>query len=225
MHTAESLQSCPTLCNPMHCGLSDSSVHEISQVRILEWVACPPPGDLPGPEIKHMSLYISCIISSVQFSRSVVSDSLRPNELQHARLPCPSLSPGVCSNSCPLSWWCHPTISLSVAPFSSCPQFFPASGSFPVSWLFALCGQRIKTSASAPVPPIQDWFPLELRIDAFELWCWRRLLRVPWTARRSNQLWVRSSIMSQRHRICLCNRFFFTKMNTSWLICFTISSH
>ena len=74
--------------------------------------------------------------SSVQFSLSVVSDSLRPHGLQHTRLPCPSPTPGACSNSCPLSRWCHPTISSSVVPFSSCPQSFPASGSFPMSQFF-----------------------------------------------------------------------------------------
>ena len=84
--------------------------------------------------------------SSVQFSHSVVSDSLWSHGLQHARLPCPSLSSGVHSNSCPLSRWCHPTISSSVAPFSSCPQSFPASGSFPVSQLFASGSQRISPS-------------------------------------------------------------------------------
>ena len=98
------------------------------------------------------------------FSRSVVFDSLRPHGLQHARLPCPSLSLGVCSNSCPLSPWCYPTISSSVSPFSSCPQSLPASGSFLTSWLFASGDQRIGTSASASALPvnIQSWFPLEL---------------------------------------------------------------
>ena len=83
-------------------------------------------------------------------------------QLQHARLPCPSLSPGVCSDSCPLSQWCHPTISSFVIPFSFCPQSFLASGSFPVSWLFTSGGQSISVSASASVFPvnIQDWFPL-----------------------------------------------------------------
>ena len=93
-----------------------------------------------------------------------MSDSLRPHELQHARLLCPSLSPWVCSNSDPVSQWCHPTISPSVAPFSSCPQSFPASGSFPVNQFFASGGQSIRASASASVLPmsIQDWFPLGL---------------------------------------------------------------
>ena len=99
---------------------------------------------------------------SVQFSHSVVSDSLWPHGLQHTRLPCPSTTPIACSNPCPSSWWCHPTISSSVAPFSSCLQSFPASGSFQISQLFASGGQSIGVSASASVLPmnIQDWFPL-----------------------------------------------------------------
>ena len=95
----------------------------------------------------------------------VVFDSLQPHGLQHARLPCPSLSPRVCSHSCPLSWWCHPTISSSVTLFSSCPQSFPASESFPTSQLFASGGQNTGVSASVSVLPmnIQGWFPLGLR--------------------------------------------------------------
>ena len=100
--------------------------------------------------------------SSVQFSCSVLSDSLWPHESQHASPPCPSPTPGVYSNSCPLSWWCHPTISSSVVPFSSCPQSLPASGSFPMSQFFTSGGQSIGVSASALVLPMntQDWFPL-----------------------------------------------------------------
>ena len=96
------------------------------------------------------------------FTHKVVSDSLWPHKLQHARLPWPSPSPGVCSNSCPLTWWCHPIISSFVAPFSR-PQSFPASGSFSKSWLLS-GGQSIGASASASVLPvnIQDWFPLGL---------------------------------------------------------------
>ena len=99
---------------------------------------------------------------SVQFSRSVVSGSLRPHESQHARPPCPSPTPGVHPNSCPLSQWCHPAISSSVIPYSSCPQSFPASESFPMSQLFASGGQSIGVSALASVLPknIQDWSPL-----------------------------------------------------------------
>ena len=98
------------------------------------------------------------------FSCSVMSDSLWPHGLQHARLPCPSLSPRVCSNSCPLSRWRHPIISSSVLPFSSCPQSFPASGFFPMSQLFVLVGRSIRASASASVLPVNiwGWFPLGL---------------------------------------------------------------
>ena len=99
---------------------------------------------------------------SVQFSCSVMSDSLRPHELQHARPPCPSPTPGVHPNSCPSSRWCHPAISSSVVPFSSCPQSLPASESFPMSQLFVSGGQSIGVSASTTVPPVntQDWSPL-----------------------------------------------------------------
>ena len=93
-----------------------------------------------------------------------MSDSFQPHGLQHARIPCLSLSPRFCSNSCPLSQWCHSTISSSVIPFSSCPQSFPASGAFPMSWLFTSGGQSFGVSASASVLPvnIQGWFPLGL---------------------------------------------------------------
>ena len=100
--------------------------------------------------------------SGLLFSHSVVSNSLLLHGLQHARLPCPSLSPDVCSNSCPLSRWCHPTISSSVVPFSSYLQSFPASGSFQMSHFFTSGGQSIGVSALTSVPPvnIQDWLPL-----------------------------------------------------------------
>ena len=113
-------------------------------------------------------------ICQLLFSHSVVSDSLWPHRLQHTRLPCPSSSPGACSNSCSLNQWCHlsfspslhsplsDAISSSVIPFSSCLQSFPASGSFPMSQLFVSGGQSIGASALASVLPvnIQDWFPL-----------------------------------------------------------------
>ena len=106
--------------------------------------------------------FSSVQFSSVQSSRSVVSDSLRPHGLQHTRPPCPSPTPGVYSNSCPLSWWCHSTILSSVVPFSSSLQSFPASGSFQMSQFFASHGQSIIVSALISVLPmnIQDWFPL-----------------------------------------------------------------
>ena len=138
----------------------------------------PSPGDLPDPGIRLESLTSPVLvggffttsatweapvnyISSVQFSCSVVSNSLQPHGLQHARLPCPSPTPKVCSNSCQSGQWCHPTISSSIL-FSSCLQSFPASGSFLMSQFFTSGGQSIGVSASAPVLPmnIQDWFPL-----------------------------------------------------------------
>ena len=98
----------------------------------------------------------------IQFSCSVMSHSLQPHGLQHSRLPCPSPTPGACSNSCPLCQWCHPTISSSVVPLSSHLQSFPASGSFQMSQFFSSGGQSIGVSASASVLPmnIQDWYPL-----------------------------------------------------------------
>ena len=107
-------------------------------------------------------------LSEIQFSCSVMSDSLRPHGLQHRcrrwTPPCPSPTPGVDSNSCPLSWWCHPTILSCVVPFSSCIPSFPTSGSFQMSQFFASGGQSIRVSASASVLPmnIQDWSPLGL---------------------------------------------------------------
>ena len=102
------------------------------------------------------------ILVWVQLGRWVVSDSLWPHELQHVRPPCPSPTPRVHPNPSPLSRWCHPIISFSVIPFSSCPQSFPASGSFPVSWLFVSGSQSIRVSASVSVFPMntQDWSPL-----------------------------------------------------------------
>ena len=102
------------------------------------------------------------IHTSVQFSHSVMSDSLRPHGPQHIRSPCPSPTPAVYPNPCPLSRWCHPTISSSVIPFSSHLQSFPASGSFQMSQFFASGGQSIGDSASTSVPPMntQDWSPL-----------------------------------------------------------------
>ena len=112
--------------------------------------------------IQHLEKYL-IHISSVQFSCSVVSDSLRPLGLQHARPPCPSPTPGVHPNPRPLHWWCHLTRSSSVIPFSSCPQSFPASGSFQMRQFSASGGQSIEVSASTSVPPMntQDWSPLD----------------------------------------------------------------
>ena len=100
--------------------------------------------------------------SSVQFNHSVMSHPLRPHESQHARPPCPSPTPGIHPNSCPSSWWCHPAISSSVIPFSSCPHSLPASESFPMSQLFTWGGQSIGVSASTSLLPnnTQGWSPL-----------------------------------------------------------------
>ena len=146
----------------------------ILQARILEWVAFPVSRE--SSQHRHPT-QVSCIAGRfftnwamrgkphyviVQFSCSVMSVSLQPHGLQHTRLPSPSPSPGVCSNPYPLSRWCHPTISPSVIPFSSCLQFFPASGSFPMSQLFTSGSQSSGELASASVLPmnIQDLFPL-----------------------------------------------------------------
>ena len=112
------------------------------------------------PCFLRVRLYLFLLFS--QFSRSVMSDSLLPHELQHARPPCPSPTPRVYSNSCLSSRWCHPAISSSVVPFSFCPRSLPASGSFPVSQLLACGGQSIGVSASTSVRPMntQDWSPL-----------------------------------------------------------------
>ena len=101
---------------------------------------------------KNLSLHL------LLFSKSHLT-LLWPHGLQHTRLPCPSPSPGICSNSCPLCWWCHPTISSSVVPFSSCPQSFPASGSFLLSQRFISGDQNIEASASVLPVSIQGWFP------------------------------------------------------------------
>ena len=122
----------------------------------------------PLPCCKNVSTFSfpTCLVykpsvqfSSVQFSHSVVSDSLWPHASQHMRPPCPSPTPGIHPNPCPLSWWCHPAISSSVVPFSSCPWSLPASGSFPMSQLFTWGGQSTGVSASASVLPMntQDW--------------------------------------------------------------------
>ena len=154
--------SSPTLCNPMDRSLPGSSAHGDSPGKktgvgchaLLQGIF---PTQLSKPSFPHWRWF-----SSVQFSRSVVSNSLQPHESQHTRPPCPSPAPGVHSGSCPLSRWCHPAISSSVVPFSSCPQSLPASESFPMSQLFTWDGQRTGVSALASFLPknTQDWSPL-----------------------------------------------------------------
>ena len=138
------VQLCPALCDPLDCSHSGSSVHGMSQARILYWVAISYYRESSWPRNWTCLCCVSCIGRqilyhcatwvSIQFSGSVMSDSLQPHGLQQARFLCPSPTSGACSNSCPLSQWYHPTILSSVIPFSSCPQPFPASGTFPVSF-------------------------------------------------------------------------------------------
>ena len=136
-------------------------IHSFAIVQFLFTVSSKRVPLFQRTSLNLFSLVVS--IYSVQFSHSVVSDSLWPRGL-HTRLPCPSLTPGAYSNLSPSSWWCHPTISSYVIPFSSCLQSFSASGSFQMSLFFASGGQSIGASASASVLPvnIQDWFPLGL---------------------------------------------------------------
>ena len=119
-------------------------------------------GEKPWFPISPCTAFYFSDTISVQFSHLVVSDSLWPHESQHTRPPCPPPTPGVHPNPCPSSRWCHPTISSSVVPFSSCPQSLPASGSFPMSQLFAWGGQSIGVAASTSVllRNTQDWSPL-----------------------------------------------------------------
>ena len=184
-------KSCPTLAVLWVGNLPGSSVHGILQARILEWVAISFSRGSSWPRNQTQVSYIAgrfftnwaireahipCVVwekstfkitgllvefSFSQFSHSVVSDSLRPHGSQHTRPLCPSPTPGVYPNSCPSNRWCHPAISSSIVPFSSCPQPLPASGPFP-SQLFAWGGQSIGVSASASVLPMntQDWPPL-----------------------------------------------------------------
>ena len=122
--------------------------------RQWTWMRAPRKGSTKGRWAQRLWPGAVSQYTGVQFSSfqsSVMSDSLRPHELQHTRPPCPSPTPRVHPNPCPLSRWCHPTISSSVVPFSSCPQSFPASGSFPMHQLFATGGQSIRASVSASV--------------------------------------------------------------------------
>ena len=167
------LQLCLTLHEAMDYSPPGSPAHGFSRQEYWSGLPFPPPDDLPDLHWICFSC-ISCTgrwffttwvaqeLLSVQFRHSVVSDSLRPHESQHTKPPCPSPTPRINSNSCPLSQWCHPTISSSVVCLSSHLQSFPASGSFPMSQPLASGGQSIGVSASASVLPvnIQDCFPL-----------------------------------------------------------------
>ena len=144
---------------------------------------------------------------SVQFNHSVMSDSLRPHGLQHARPPCPSPTPGVHPNPYPLSRWCHPTISSSVVPFSSCPQSFPASGSFQMSQLCASGGQSIGALASTSVLPMntQDWSPLRMdRLDLFPVQGTLKSLLQHHSSKAVMTMLIKITIVTSNWAIILC---------------------
>ena len=161
------------------------------------------------------------------FSHSVVSKSLQPHGLQHGKLPCPTPSPGACSNSCPLSQWCHPTISFSVIPFSSCLQYFPASGSFPISQFFTWGGPSIGASAS-----IFQWiFRIHFfRTDWFDLLTVQRTLKsIPkYHSSKASVLWCSAFFMVQhshpykttRKTIALTRWTFVGKVMSLLLLCY-----
>ena len=166
---SEATQLCPTPSDPMDCSPPGSSLHGIFQARVLEWVTiafskailraiCQKPRDW-----KCGTAYMDCFFPLL-LSCWVMADSVTSHELQHTRLLCPPLSSRVCSNSCPLSRRSYLSTSSAAAFFSFCLQSFPATGSFPMSWLFTSGGQTIGASASATVLPvnIQGWFPLGL---------------------------------------------------------------
>ena len=159
------------------------------------------PGELKAMKMVWFYIFLNWSIS--QFSHSVVSNSLGLHGLQHARPPCPSPTPGVCLNSCPLCQWCHPTISSSVISFSSCLQSFPASESYPESQFSASGGQNIGVSASASVLAmnIQDWFPLGL---------------TGWTSLQSKRLQrVFSNTKVQKHQFFMAQLSFYSPTLTS----------
>ena len=148
----------------MDCSMPGFPVHhqllELAQTHVHQV------GDAIQSSHSLSSPSLVVLVDTKVLSCSVLADSLQLHGLQHARHPCPSPTPGACSDSCPSSWWCHPTISFSVNPFFSCLQFVQASGSVPMGQYFASSGQSIGASASASVLPknIQDWFSLELLV-------------------------------------------------------------
>ena len=167
----QSLQSCLVLCNCLAVACQASLSMKFSRQESWSKLPYPSPEYILNPRSKPVSLTSPVLVGGF-FTTSATNCSIQSlscvllfvtQGLQHARPPCPSTTPGVYSNSCPLSRWCHPTISSSVIPFSSCLQSFPSSGSFQMSQFFAAGGQSIEVSASGSVLSmnIQDWFPLE----------------------------------------------------------------
>ena len=145
-----------------HTWMVQSKCSCDSPHRQRTWMRDPLKGSTKGRRAQRLWLSTVSTLEFSSVSHSVMSDSLWPHEPQHPRPPCPSLAPGVHPNPCPLSWWCYPTISSSVIPFSSCPQSFSASGSFQMSQLFISGGRSIGISASTSILPVntQDWSPL-----------------------------------------------------------------
>ena len=160
--------------------------------------------------LKKKSLFYYVLFSSVQFSRSVMSDSLQPHELQHARPPCPSPTPGVHPNPCPLCWWCHPTISSSVVHFSSCPHSFPASGSFPRSQIFASGGQSIGSFSFNVSPSNEHPGLISFRMD------WLDLLAVQETLKSLLQH------HSSKASILWCSAFFIVQFSHPYIVYYEV---
>ena len=165
---------------------------------------CSPLDGTISPKGNQPWIFIGRTNAKVQFSCSVLSDSLRPHEPQHTRVCCPSPTPGVHPNSCPLSRWCHPTISSSVIPFSSCPQSFPASGSFPMSQLFASGGQSTGASASTSALPMKTGL-ISFRMD------WLDLLAVQGTLKSLLQH------HSSKTSVLRCSDFFIVQLSHPYM--------
>ena len=177
---------CPLLATPW------TAAHQVPLSSTISWSL-----------LKFVSIESICF-SSVQFSCSVVSDSLRPHGLQHARPPCSLPTHGVCSNSCPLSQWCHPTISSYVIPFSSCPQSFPASESFPMSQFFASSGQYWSFSVNISLSNEHSGL-ISFRID------WLELLAVQGTLKSLLQH------HSSKASVLLCSAFFIVQLSHPYM--------
>ena len=164
-----------------------------------------------GIQVEAYKQWLSGLFSlvSVEFSCSVVSDSLQPLGLQHTRAPCPSPTPRLYTNSCPLSWWCRPTISSSVVPFSSGPQSFPASRSFQMSQLFTSGGPNIEVSASTSVFPMntQDWFSLgwtgwiSLQSKGLSRVISNTIVQKHWLGTRVHPWWIHVDVWQNQYNI------------------------
>ena len=218
---AQSLQLCPALCNHMDCSPPGSSVHRILLARIVEWVAMPSSRGYSQPTDWTQVFCIFLIAGefftteplgkpndfsfrSVQVSRSIMSDSLWSHGLQHAMLPCPSPTPRACSDSCPLSQWCHPTISSSAVPFFSCLQSFPASEFFLMSQFFSSGCQSIE---------------LQLQHQSFQIIFRVYFLRIDWFDLLAVQGTLKSLLQhhSSKASILQCTTFFMVQLSHPYM--------